>query len=198
MQFSLVALLATISAAAAVPAKAPAPPLSFGMMSLRSASPVHFGTLNAVSQKFYIGVEKPTTWCPKSVPRKECPSGQNTAFTMNAGRLYLNVKVPGGQRVYIACDRSLSYTQAHSASIPAGSIETGWTLGPKQENSLRAIGHGSDGFYACPKAKNTAPWKIYVGLPKDKDTPSKKASDCLPFGNYAVEFTSEKYGAWQY
>ncbi|KAF3084577.1 hypothetical protein TWF569_006362 [Orbilia oligospora] len=195
MKFTLATLLATAVAAAPAPSN-----LSFTMMSLRSASPVHFGSVNASGQKFYIGLEKPSSYCPTPpVPASSCPSGKYTSVTFGSGYSSLNVAVPGGQRIYIAPDGSLSYTQAHSAYIPPGSTQDGFILGPKnKDNGLRPITHKKGGFVACPTKKNVGPWKVYVGQPASKDVPSGCATDCLGFSNQAVEFTSEQFGAWQY
>ncbi|KAK6351442.1 hypothetical protein TWF718_004602 [Orbilia javanica] len=195
MKFTLATLLATAVAAAPAPSN-----LSFSMMSLRSASPVHFGQVNASGQKFYIGLEKPSSYCPTPpVPAKSCPSGKYTSVVFGSGYASLNVQVPGGQRIYVAPDGSLSYTQAHSAYIPPGSTEGGFILGPKNANNgLRPITHKKGGFYACPATEGTGPWKVFVGQPKDANVPSGHASHCLGFSNQAVEFTSEQFGAWQY
>ncbi|KAJ6261032.1 hypothetical protein Dda_3697 [Drechslerella dactyloides] len=201
MQFTIATLLAAISAVsaapAALPSDAPASELKFGIMAIRSASPIHYGQVNASGQKFFIGVE-PSAYCPvPPVPAGACPSGKYTSMVGDSS-LSLNVMVPGGQRIYIDADGSLSYTQAHSAFMPPGAVTDGFTIGPVQENTLRHISHSKGGFYACPAKKDQAPWKIFVGQPTDAAAPSGSASDCLPFSATAVEFKTEQFGAWQY
>lgn len=212
MQLTIATLLTILTAVSAAPSAyapptppsyqqpAPPKPTSYGMMVLRSASPIHYGQVNASGGKFYIGLEKPSVGtCPGSVPKNTCPAGKNTLVLFNDNKYAsLNVMVPGGQRIYVAPDRSLSYTSAHSAYIPTGSKVDGFKLGKKGENTLRPITHTNGPFVACPKKKGTGPWKVYVGTPKPKDAPSGCATDCLEFSNMAVEVTNERYGAWQY
>ncbi|KAF3921984.1 hypothetical protein ABW20_dc0104473 [Dactylellina cionopaga] len=197
MKFTIATILTAAAAVSAAPA--PSQPLALTMMSLRSASPIHFGRVDASGQKFYIGLERPSSYCPTPpVSPKDCPSGNSTSLAWNEYGPYMNVLVPGGQRLYIAPDGSLSYTQAHSASMPPGSITEGFTLGPKQENTLRSISHTSGGFIACPVKKNVGPWMVFVGKVTDKVVPSGHAADCLGFSNNGIEFKSERFGAWQY
>lgn len=196
MQLTFAALLAAVSAVAAAPTSCD---INFTMMSLRSASAIHFGRVDASGTKFYIGLERPSSYCPTPpVPASSCPSGNSTAVSFGQSGMSLDVMVPGGQRIYIAPDGSLSYTIAHSGFMPPGSITEGFTLGPKQENTLRTITHKRGGFIACPVKKNTGPWKVFVGKVNNTVVPSGHAADCLGFNNEAVEFTSEKFGAWQY
>lgn len=204
MQFTLATILAAISAVSAAPAtgygSAPAAPNGFTMMSLRSASPIHFGRVDASGGKFYIGLSKPSSYCPTPpVPASSCPPGNSTVISFGStGTAGLKVIVPGGQQVYVAPDNSLSYTGAHSAWIPTGSTVDGFSLGKKQSNTLRTISHSKGGFLACPAKANTGPWKVFVGSVKNKDAPSGKACDCLGFSNNAIEFPNDQYGAWQY
>ena len=198
MKVTFATLLAAVSAVSAAPVTSDPEPLHFTMMSLRSASPIHFGRVEASGRKFYIGIEKPSTYCPTPpVPADSCPSGKSTVLGWSNGP-HMNVMVPGGQQIYIDPDHSLSYTQAHSGFIPPGSTLDGFTLGPKQENTLRSFSHVWGGFIACPAKKNVGPWKVFVGNVTDEAAPSGSAADCLGFSNNAVEFTSEAAGAWQY
>ncbi|KAK6355158.1 hypothetical protein TWF696_004278 [Orbilia brochopaga] len=198
MQFTIATILATIAAVSAAPTPAPEAQ-AYTLMAIRSASPIHYGSLQASGQKFYIGLDKPSSYCPSPpVDPKACPSGKATSIAWGESGPYMNVMVPGGQRLYIAPDRSLSYTQAHSAFIPDGSITDGFTRGEKQENTLTPISHGSDAFLACPTKQGAGPYQIFVGQPTDAAVPSGKASDCIPFAAEGVEFTGERFGAWQY
>ncbi|KAF3929143.1 hypothetical protein AA313_de0200311 [Arthrobotrys entomopaga] len=197
MKFTLATIIAAASAVSAAPVAET--PLALTMMSLRSASPIHFGSVTASGQKFYIGLEHPSSYCPSPpVSPEDCPSGNYTSIGWGTGGPYMNVMVPGGQQLYIAPDHSLSYTQAHSAYMPEGSTTEGFILGPKQENTLRSISHTSGGFLACPVKANQGPWKVFVGTVADADTPSGSSADCLGFSNNGVEFTAERFGAWQY
>ncbi|KAI0543238.1 hypothetical protein GGR58DRAFT_496698 [Xylaria digitata] len=83
--------------------------------------------VSASGGKFYIG--RPThTYCPGGVVDCSHYTGTETVFhPVYDSRLALQVDVPGGQRVYVAPDGSLSFTQAHSAYIPPGSTEVGFS-----------------------------------------------------------------------
>lgn len=61
----------------------PSPPLTtptsaYGVISARSASPVHLLPMNAVGQAFYLGGE-PTSYCPL-IKQTDCPAGNVTSF----------------------------------------------------------------------------------------------------------------------
>ncbi|KAL4888614.1 hypothetical protein BDV59DRAFT_137403 [Aspergillus ambiguus] len=77
------------------------------------------GPLNANGGSLWTG--KPTaSTCPDTVPH--CKTVNATSFTAQDGKLFLNAIVPGGQQVYVSPQGQLTYTQPHSASIPAGSL----------------------------------------------------------------------------
>ncbi|EPS36364.1 hypothetical protein H072_10106 [Dactylellina haptotyla CBS 200.50] len=200
MKFTLATVITAASVVSAAPTYSSEPkPLALTMMAIRSASPIHFGRVDASGQKFYIGLDRPSSYCPSPpVPVGSCPSGNYTSISWGQYGPYMNVEVPGGQQIYIAPDNSLSYTQAHSGSMPPGSTTDGFTLGPKQENTLRHIDHKSGGFLACPAKKDVGPWKVFVGSVTDKNAPSGSAADCLGFLNTGIEFIGEQFGAWQY
>lgn len=70
----------------------------FGVMSTRSASPVHLLPLTARGQKFYLGGGPPSTYCPVEVVGDACPSGNSTVLAGGYEYLSLGVMVPGGQQ----------------------------------------------------------------------------------------------------
>ncbi|XHF98387.1 hypothetical protein AWENTII_001940 [Aspergillus wentii] len=115
----LLPLLATAAPAPTAESNEPSPP--FGVMSSRSASPIHLLPMTASAQSFWLGGET-ASYCPL---KTGCPPGKETVFA--PGGTGLNVEVPGGQQVYINPDGALSFTQAHSAYIPprfhSGSIQ---------------------------------------------------------------------------
>jgi hypothetical protein len=51
---------------------------TFTVMALRSASPIHFLTMQAAGEKFYLGGE-PATYCPTGVVAS-CPPGNETVI----------------------------------------------------------------------------------------------------------------------
>ena len=68
----------------------------FGIMALRSASPIHFGSVHANDYNFWIG-KNTTSYCPGEVVTN-CPVDPQTNFAGGNVTLSLNVVVPGGQR----------------------------------------------------------------------------------------------------
>lgn len=77
MKFSMVPSLLLPLLAAAAPAAPENPP--FGVMSARSASPIHLLPMTASGQKFYLG-GKTQSYCP--LPEsKDCPPGTETVFS---------------------------------------------------------------------------------------------------------------------
>ena len=69
----------------------------FTVMSARSASPIHFLSLEARGDKFYLGGGPPSAYCPTEVG-DACPSGNTTTLIGGDGGLSMGVIVPGGQR----------------------------------------------------------------------------------------------------
>jgi hypothetical protein len=69
----------------------------FGVMSARSASPIHLQALTARGNKFYIGGGPPSSYCPPQVG-DACPSGNSTVLGGGEETLSMAVMVPGGQR----------------------------------------------------------------------------------------------------
>src|SRR5262245_55632057 len=70
----------------------------YTIMSTRSASPIHFATLQANGGKFYLG-GTPSGYCPPEVGDvcKDYP-GNTTVLAGGEGTLSLGVIVPGGQQ----------------------------------------------------------------------------------------------------
>ncbi|KAL8976835.1 MAG: hypothetical protein Q9205_007240, partial [Flavoplaca limonia] len=161
-------------------------PLRFGAIAARSASPIHLQTINANGQSFWIGKET-ATYCPLD-PQSQCPPGNQTVFSAGNGGASLDVVVPGGQSIYVAPNGKLSYTIAHSASIPAGSARETFTASIPASNdgdgsvplgSFTFEGLGGSGFLACPSHKVDSeqgpfPYQVFAGVPglKDEDVPS--------------------------
>jgi len=141
------------SAAPAASSVAPAPVDNgyFGVISARSGSPIHLQTLNARSGKFYLGGPGPTTYCPaESIGASNCPPGNTTVLTGGDNTLGLGVVVPGGQQVFVAAVGALGYTQAHSAAIPTGATQTGFSREAPSGGNTFGYLHFDTGFVACP------------------------------------------------
>ncbi|KAJ6066701.1 uncharacterized protein N7446_003738 [Penicillium canescens] len=132
-------------------------------MAARSASPIHYLQLNAAGQKFWLGGTT-ASYCPSQV--KDCPAGNQTVFA--PGGTSMDTEVPGGQQVYIDPNGALSFTQAHSANIPAGS-----SYGPFV------------GFMACPTEDNR--WQVFGAL-ANATVPKGDVNECLGFSAMAITY----------
>ncbi|KAL2852991.1 hypothetical protein BJX68DRAFT_48648 [Aspergillus pseudodeflectus] len=193
MKLELISSLLPLMVAAA-PATAPAAeqPAAFTVMASRSASPIHFLPMNAAGQSFWLG-GSPATYCP--LP-SGCPPGDLTVLAGNGGSL--SVTVPGGQQIYVSPEGALKFTQAHSASIPAGSSRGPFEYVPGAAN--QPFGHyvysgwGASGFMACPTEDSK--WQVFAAL-QNATVPSGNVKDCLGFSAIATP-TNETGNAWQY
>ncbi|KAB8273009.1 hypothetical protein BDV30DRAFT_211330 [Aspergillus minisclerotigenes] len=189
MKFSMVPSLLLPLLAAAAPAAPENPP--FGVMSARSASPIHLLPMTASGQKFYLG-GKTQSYCP--LPEsKDCPPGTETVFS--PGGYGLNVNVPGGQQVYVDPQGALSFTQAHSAYIPEGSAVGPFTYKPGEQWGYYSFnGWGASGFMACPTEDNR--WQVFAAV-QNATVPKGNVADCLGFNALAPKAAKEA-AAWQY
>ncbi|KAJ5584720.1 uncharacterized protein N7459_004520 [Penicillium hispanicum] len=190
---AFLASLALPLLAAAAPAPAPSgqanPP--FTVMSIRSASPIHYLQMNAAGQKFWLGGST-SSYCPTNVGAG-CPPGNQTVFA--PGGNAMDVEVPGGQQVYVDPSGALSFTQAHSALIPPGSAVGGlaYELG-QPWNHYTFHGWGTDGFMACPTSDHR--WQVFAAI-SNATVPSGNVSDCLGFSAIALTYQGSA-PAWQY
>jgi hypothetical protein len=196
--FAITALIATALAgscpAPPAPSSSPTPdpsgPSYFGVISARSASPVHLQPLTARGGKFYLGGPGPSSYCPVEVVGDACPPGNTTVLAGGNGGLSLGVIVPGGQQVYVAPDGSLSYTVAHSAYIPPGSIVDQFSREAPAEGQAFGYLNFETGFVACPAGEGQG-YKVFGQVQGGTYGP-----DCLGFN--ALTVAGDKPGAWQY
>jgi len=199
MQFTATTLLALVPfLASAAPVGTCPPddggvPTTFTVISVRSGSPIQYLPLNAAGQKFWLGGQ-PATYCPTQVD-PNCPPGNVTAIL---GGGALDTEVPGGQQIYVAPTGALSFTQAHSASIPTGS-----SIGPfsvtagTPEARYSTSAFGATGFMACPdKVPNPSSWQVFAAI-QNATVPTGKVGDCLGFDALATNYTGP-VAAWQY
>ena len=161
----------------------------FGLISSRSASPIHYQPVSASNQSLWLN--KPTAaYCPPNIQSiaGACPPGNSTNFAGGDNSLGMGAVVPGGQQVYIDAETgAVKYTIAHSAAIPEGDIQTGWNLTEGESFGYLANEHG--GFIACPADDDS--WQVYVAL------------ECVEFddaclGFSAIASNSTEAAAWQY
>ncbi|KAE8140767.1 hypothetical protein BDV38DRAFT_9724 [Aspergillus pseudotamarii] len=186
MKFSMVPSLLLPLLAAAAPTAPQNPP--FGVMSARSASPIHLLPMTASGQKFYLGGET-SSYCPLT---EGCPPGDQTVFA--PGGYGLSVVVPGGQQVYVDPNGALSFTQAHSAYIPEGSAVGPFNYKPGEDYGYYTFnGWGASGFMACPTEDKR--WQVFAAV-QNATVPKGNVAECIGFSALAPNATAP--GAWQY
>ncbi|KAL1793840.1 hypothetical protein ACET3X_007261 [Alternaria dauci] len=156
----------TATVTSSQPSATPSPPTTdngyFGVISSRSASPIHLLPLTARGTKFYLGGGPPSSYCPaETIGAENCPPGNTTVLAGGDVTLGLGVVVPGGQQVYVAPDGALSYTVAHSAYIPEGSHVDGFSrTAPANGNAFGYLNFDT-GFVACPAANATDGYQVF-------------------------------------
>jgi len=143
------ALSAPSATASNPPPSTPAGPSYFTVISARSGSPVHLLPLTARGGKFYLGGAGPSSYCPVEQVGDACPPGNTTVLAGGDETLSMGVIVPGGQQAYVAPDGALSYTGAHSAYIPEGSIRDGFSREEPEAGQTFGYLHFDTGFVAC-------------------------------------------------
>jgi hypothetical protein len=179
--------LALAALASAVSAQAPTG--YFGVISARSASPVHLLPLQARGGKFYLGGGPPSSYCPVEVVGDACPPGNTTVLVGGDKTLSLGVVVPGGQEVYIGPDGAMSYTVAHSVFVPEGSVRDQWS---REAPATPTQGFGylnfETGFVACPSAGNATDYQVFGQVDSATFGP-----DCLGFNMLTGTFFTPQY-----
>jgi hypothetical protein len=192
------ALLTTVFAgeacSAPAPSSTPTPPSTgpsyFTVISARSASPVHLQSLTARGGKFYLGGGPPSSYCPVEQVGSACPPGNSTVLAGGDKTLSLGVIVPGGQQVYVAPDGALSYTGAHSAFIPTGSIVDEFSREAPSGTNIFGYLNFETGFVACPAGEGNG-YQVFGQVDGATFKP-----ECLGFNMLAV--ATDAPGAWQY
>ncbi|KAL4802801.1 hypothetical protein BDV18DRAFT_61396 [Aspergillus unguis] len=201
MKLALASSLLPLLAAAAPTSNSAATeqPAAFTVLAARSASPIHYATLNARGQSFWLGGNT-TSYCPL---QSGCPAGNTTVLAGNGAAL--STVVPGGQQIYVAPSGALKFTQAHSANIPPGSSYGPFAYEAGSPDQVFGYytykGWGADGFMACPTEPEAEyspdnEWQVFAAL-QNATVPSGDVNDCLGFSALAVP-TNQTGAAWQY
>ncbi|KAI1386689.1 uncharacterized protein F4822DRAFT_324298 [Hypoxylon trugodes] len=169
-------------------------PWTAGVWRVPATDDVFFNgdAINASGGKFYVNKDT-SAYCPDGIEGLDCTAypGSKTVFVGGNNTLSLDVGVPGGQQVYIAPDGSLSYTTAHSAAIPEGSIVTGFER--QRSESFGApvvLGNAGQFWLMCPVSDGEPrerTYQLYVG---------HGTEDCLNTG--VRTYTSTGPDAWEY
>ncbi|KGO49115.1 hypothetical protein PEXP_011640 [Penicillium expansum] len=203
MKFSALLSLAPLVAAIPGSKQANNSDVAFGVISARSASPVHLLPLNAGGTYFWLGGHA-HTYSP-------IPGIPDTNQTVITNGHFLDVAVPGGQAIYVDNKGALRFTSPHSAYEPTGSSDGPFEYTPGSSFGHWSFkGHGASGFMACPTTNATisyrrsrrgaaaAPkWQVYAAL-KNATVPTGKVEDCLGFDALTVSVNTTTPVAWEY
>ena len=201
--FIAASALAALAAASPLPQAGTTEPLRFGGMALRSASPIHFGQINANSGAFYIG-KNTTTYCPEDSPAtcetcKTVNTNQTIFSYLNGqGRLALDTIVPGGQQVYVTqgddatgqLAGQLKFTPAHSVATSGPALYDGFSI----VYDGRFQFEGQD-WLACPIDNFNSGYGIWS---QARVAGSNAGEECLGFIWRVVQVGDETKSAWQY
>ncbi|KAK4221436.1 carbohydrate-binding module family 52 protein [Podospora fimiseda] len=136
-----------------------------------------------------------SSYCPGVVPPSECPPGTTTSIVSANGYAAMNVKVPGGQLVYLTPDWQVGYTQAHSAYIPSGSITGGF--GAYEGGGFVNLNGNGFGWVACPiraSGPTGGVWQLFGR----NETNGASLSYCTPINLKINPTPAGEFGAWQY
>ena len=188
MKTFIASLALPLLAAAAPTSQAPAANPSFGVVAIRSGSGIQYASLNAAGQKFYLGGTT-TSYCPSETVQT-CPPGDQTIIA--PGGNALDVEVPGGQQIYVDPTGAVSFTQAHSAAMPQGSIVGEFAY--ETEGDAAHWTFKGDGLLACPTTDNR--YQVFAPIENLK-VPSGNKDDCLGFSARAFTYSGST-PAWQY
>ncbi|KAL6918379.1 hypothetical protein FSST1_009874 [Fusarium sambucinum] len=156
-------------------------PKTFGLMALRSASPIHFASISATESGFELLL-------PKGKQGAKCAGGkkEDTA-TFRLSKASELVLYNTGKKQQIAyTDRSgmgqgvFQYTD--SGSYGRNSETKGWKV-DKSGNLVFSNNNAS--FVACPGQKDSDPWSVWVST--GTSHPGWNEKECLGFSARVVE-----------
>lgn len=188
----------TSSSCSAATSSAPltSPTAAYGVISVRSGSPIQYLSMNAAGENFTLGGTT-ATFCPDSVGTA-CPPGTDTVFL---GLGALDTEVPGGQLVYVAPDGHLGFTQAHSASYPTGAVLSPFTYTKNVGDTygdLSTNAFGATGFMGCPTVDGSGLYQVFAAF-AGAVVPNGDISTCLGFDALTVDYSlNPAPAAWQY
>jgi hypothetical protein len=95
--------------------------------------------------------------------------------------------------VYVQENGALGFTQAHSASIPAGAVTMTFTLTQLTTGIgvWSFTGLGANSFFACPSANGGSPYQVFVNVAEGN------FDNCIGFDADTANYTGGA-AAWQY
>ncbi|KAL2755435.1 hypothetical protein ACRALDRAFT_1064444 [Sodiomyces alcalophilus JCM 7366] len=153
----------------------------FGIMALRSASPIHFAQAGAAQNGLYLNLPEQNATCTG-----DGPSPPGAIFTLVDGKLYLYAEPEPYQQIFV--DRSgmgqgiLGYITGDQGTPRYAELE-GWELDANDNLSFKGAG-----LIACPNSLDGA-WKIWASVGINKPAGQE---GCLGFSPRAIELTEPK------
>jgi len=163
---------------------------AFTLISIRSGSDLQNAAISATDYGLWVG-KSTTSSCPDSVGTA-CPEGTVTAFTAQEySGINMDSEVPGGQKLYVGTDGTVSYSIPHSAELPAGAIISGFTYNEGTGGAVGTLTLENVGFVACPDSSSTSIYQIFATAANFTRT------DCLGINLGAVAYT-DSVAAWEY
>ncbi|KAG0645807.1 hypothetical protein D0Z07_7908 [Hyphodiscus hymeniophilus] len=180
--FAIVFLWFTFAAAQSVAGQ-------FTLTIYQPSSALHGQIVNAAGEAFHLG-GSPASYCPLT-NLTLCPAGNQTIF---AGMGAMFVEVPGGQEVYTTSAGAISYTQAHSASIPPNAYIGDFTNVTVMDNYSAPVYlvnwqapqtvNSTKGILACPQVapgnSTTVVYQVYANTPAFNQTNCTLVDGLLP------------------
>jgi hypothetical protein len=100
--------------------------------------------------------------------------------------------------VYAAPNGLISYTQAHSVSMPPGSILCPFTYQKQDGDAFGTLStnvFGARGLMACPT--DDYQWQVFAAMP-NATVPSGDVDDCVGFGALTYDYEEDGAAAFQY
>ncbi|RGP79764.1 hypothetical protein FLONG3_2077 [Fusarium longipes] len=156
-------------------------PKTFGLVALRSASPIHFASFSASESGFQLKL-------PKGDQHAKCVGGKDdgtaTFRISKAHELFLYNTGKEQQIAYT--DRSgmgqgvLQYTS--SKSYPRNAETEGWKI---DKSGNLVFGSNNASFVACPGQKESDPWSVWVAT--GTSHPGNSDKECLGFNARVAE-----------
>jgi hypothetical protein len=107
-----------------------------------------------------------------------------------------DAEVPGSQLVYVTTGGRLGYTQAHSASYPAGAVLAPFTYTKTANSSTFDLGtyaFNAPGFMACPTTGGG--YQVFAAI-SNATVASGNIEDCTGFRALATDYGGNP--VWEY
>ncbi|ROT36376.1 hypothetical protein SODALDRAFT_325724 [Sodiomyces alkalinus F11] len=158
----------------------------FGIMALRSASPIHFAQGSAARNSLFLNLPEQNATCTDG------PAPSGAIFTLIDGNLYLYAEPEPYQQIFV--DRSgmgqgiVGYTTGDQP-LPRNAEREGWELDANNNLSFKGTG-----LLACPNSIDGA-WRIWLSVGIGKPAGQE---GCLGFSPRAIELTEPQSCEYTY